>query len=150
MTGKGIKHPCSELIEIKAESDEDFYRNIFSNYSAFNRVFNEVQGMKNKLMLLRTQLSTQNKLVNDLLDGIMHLKVMSEETIESIILESEATDEPTSPSRWESHIDNLSETLDILLLENRIDEAICLYPSLKWRMKIFKGCSVIRSARLTC
>ncbi|GLU03701.1 hypothetical protein SLE2022_208870 [Rubroshorea leprosula] len=127
MTGKGIKHPCSELIEIKAESDEDFYRNIFSNYSAFNRVFNEVQGMKNKLMLLRTQLSTQNKLVNDLLDGIMHPKVMSEETIESIILESEATDEPTSPSRWESHIDNLSETLDILLLEDRIDEAISIF-----------------------
>ncbi|KAE8675126.1 Peptide transporter PTR3-A [Hibiscus syriacus] len=37
MTGKGITHLCSELLELKAESEEDFHKNIFSNYSSFVR-----------------------------------------------------------------------------------------------------------------
>ncbi|GMY06326.1 exocyst complex component EXO84B-like [Fagus crenata] len=34
---QGIKHLCSELLELKAASNEEFQRNIFSNYSAFVR-----------------------------------------------------------------------------------------------------------------
>ncbi|XP_021280510.1 exocyst complex component EXO84B-like [Herrania umbratica] len=124
MAGKGIKHLCSELLELKAESDEDFHRNIFSNYSSFVRIFNEVKGMENELMQLKSQLLTQKRLVKDLIDGI-HLKLLSEETIDSILQESESA-ELTSPSELEVHIDNISETLDILMLENRADEAIAI------------------------
>ncbi|XWS36470.1 hypothetical protein CRYUN_Cryun20dG0088200 [Craigia yunnanensis] len=124
MTGKGIKHLCSELLELKAESDEDFHRNIVSNYSSFVSIFDEVEGVANELMQLKSQVLTQKRLVKDLIDGI-HLKVLSEETIDSILQESEFA-EPTPPSELAVHIDNISETLDILMLENRVDEAIAI------------------------
>lgn len=90
MTGKGIKHLCSELFELKAESDEDFHGNLFSNYSAFIRIFEQLQGMENETMLLKTQILAQKRLVKGL-DEI-YLKVLSEETIESMILESESAE----------------------------------------------------------
>ncbi|MBA0715327.1 hypothetical protein Golax_014230 [Gossypium laxum] len=124
MTGKGIKHLCSELLELKTESDEDFHRNIFSNYSSFVRIFDEVRGMENELMQLKGQVLTQKKLVKDLIDGI-HLKVLSEETIDSVIQESEFS-EPTPQSELAVHINSISETLDILMIENRMDEAIAI------------------------
>ncbi|KAK9040985.1 hypothetical protein V6N11_016117 [Hibiscus sabdariffa] len=124
MTGKGIKHLCSELLELKAVTDEDFHRNTFSNYSSFVRIFDEVKGMQNELTQLKGQVSTQKKLVKDLIDGI-HLKVLSEETIDSILQGSEFS-EPTPTSELAVHIDNISETLDVLMLENRVDEAIAI------------------------
>ncbi|GMJ09054.1 hypothetical protein HRI_004574600 [Hibiscus trionum] len=124
MTGKGIKHLCSELLELKDEADEDFHRNIFSNYSSFVRMFDEVKGMQNELTQLKGQVSTQKKLVTDLIDGI-HLKVLSEDTIDSILQGSEFA-EPTPPSELAVHIDSISETLDVLRLENRVDEAIAI------------------------
>ncbi|TYH43791.1 hypothetical protein ES332_D11G150900v1 [Gossypium tomentosum] len=132
MTGKGIKHLCSELLELKTESDEDFHRNIFSNYSSFVsfiklfacRIFDEVRGMENELMQLKGQVLTQKKLVKDLIDGI-HVKVLSDETIDSVIQESEFS-EPTPQSELAVHINSISETLDILMIENRMDEAIAI------------------------
>ncbi|KAG8477800.1 hypothetical protein CXB51_027723 [Gossypium anomalum] len=124
MTGKGIKHLCSELLELKTESDEDFHRNIFSNYSSFVRIFDEVKGMENEMMQLKGQVLTQKKLVKDLIDGI-HLKVLSEETIDSVIQEYEFS-EPTPQSELAVHINSISETLDILMIENRMDEAIAI------------------------
>ncbi|KAK8588394.1 hypothetical protein V6N12_022839 [Hibiscus sabdariffa] len=124
MTGKGIKHLCSELLELKAEAYEDFHINTFSNYSSFVRIFDEVKGMKNELTQLKGKVSTQKKLVKDLIDGI-HLKVLSEETIDSILQGSEFS-EPTPPSELAVHIDSICETLDVLVLENRVDEAIAI------------------------
>ncbi|GMI66420.1 hypothetical protein HRI_000311300 [Hibiscus trionum] len=124
MTGKGIKHLCSELLELKAESDEDFHRNIFSNYSSFVRIFDEVKGMENELTQLKGQVLTQKKLVKDLIDGI-HLKVLSEEIIDSILQESEFA-EAAPPSELATHTNSISVTLDVLMLENRVDEAIAI------------------------
>lgn len=78
--------------------------------------------MENELMQLKSQVLTQKKMIKDLIDGI-YLKVLSGETIDSILQESEFS-EPTPPSELAVHIDNISETLDILMLEHRMDEAI--------------------------
>ncbi|KAK8688562.1 hypothetical protein V6N13_087323 [Hibiscus sabdariffa] len=80
--------------------------------------------MKNELTQLKGKVSTQKKLVKDLIDGI-HLKVLSEETIDSILQGSEFS-EPTPPSELAVHIDSICETLDVLVLENRVDEAIAI------------------------
>ncbi|KAE7997868.1 hypothetical protein FH972_002465 [Carpinus fangiana] len=124
MAGKGIKHLCSELLEIKEASDEDFHRTIFSNYSAFVRILEEVQGVENELMKLKNHVLTQKTHVKELIDGV-YLKVLSEETIESIIEDSVFLD-PPQPSELEAHIDDVSETLDLFLSENRIDEALVI------------------------
>ncbi|XP_031276926.1 exocyst complex component EXO84B-like [Pistacia vera] len=122
MTAKGIKHLCLELLELKAESDEDFHRNIFLNYAAFVRVFEEVEGVEDQLMQLKSQVNHQKRLVNNLIDDI-YLKALSKESIESIIEESVIA-EPSVPSELEAHIGDLSEAMGILLAENRIDEAM--------------------------
>ncbi|KAL4596558.1 hypothetical protein ACB092_12G171900 [Castanea dentata] len=90
MTGKGIMHLCSELIELKAASNEEFQRNIISNYSAFVRVFKEIEGVENELVKLKNHVLTQKKL----------------------------------PSELDALINDVSETLDLLLSENKIDEAL--------------------------
>ncbi|TXG63872.1 hypothetical protein EZV62_010866 [Acer yangbiense] len=121
MTAKGIKHLCSELVELKQESAEDFHRNIFFNYATFVRIFEEVESMENQLMTLKSQVIVQERLVKDLIDGI-NLKALSKESI----VEEPVSDEPSHQMELEVHISNLSETLEILLAENRTDEAITI------------------------
>ncbi|KAB5527896.1 hypothetical protein DKX38_021743 [Salix brachista] len=108
----------------KALSDDDFLRNIFSNYSSFLGVFEEVKDMVKELMKLKTQVSTQKGLVKELIDGV-YLKLLSEKTMESFIEESELDEAPPS-SQLKTHIDDILEILDILLSEKRIDEAIAI------------------------
>ncbi|KAL5792699.1 hypothetical protein ACOSP7_001293 [Xanthoceras sorbifolium] len=122
MTAKGIKHLCSELVELKQESDEDFHRNIFFNYEAFVRIFEEVETMENQLINLKSQVTVQERLVKDLIDGV-YLMALSKESIESIAEEA-VSDEPSRQIELEAHISNLSETLDMLLAEYRTEEAI--------------------------
>lgn len=78
--------------------------------------------MEDQVMQLKSQVNYQKKLVTDLMDDI-YLKASSKESIESIIEESVIA-EPSIPSELEAHISDLSEIMDILLAENRIDEAI--------------------------
>jgi len=80
--------------------------------------------MEKELIKLKTQVSTQKGLVKELIDGV-YLKLLSEETMESIIEESEM-DEPPPSNQLEVHIDDILEILDTLLSENRIDEAIAI------------------------
>ncbi|KAI9182173.1 hypothetical protein LWI28_022759 [Acer negundo] len=121
MTAKGIKHLCSELVELKQESAEDFHRNIFFNYATFVRIFEEVESMENQLMTLKSQVIVQERLVKDIIDGI-YLKALLKE----LIVEEPVSDEPSHQMELEAHISNLSETLEILLAENRTDEAITI------------------------
>ncbi|KAF2314723.1 hypothetical protein GH714_030175 [Hevea brasiliensis] len=122
MTGKGIRRLCTELLEIKATSDEDFHRNIFANYSFC--WYEEVKEMEKELMQLRTHVSMQKRLVKYLTDSV-YLRVLSEETVESITEELKC-DEYAPLNQLEAHISNISETLDMLLSENRADDAIAI------------------------
>jgi 16S rRNA G966 N2-methylase RsmD len=89
------------------------------------RILEEVQGVENELMKLKNHVLTPKKMhVKELIDGV-YLKVLSEETIESII-EDYVFIDPPQPSELEAHIDEVSETLDLLLSENRIDEALVI------------------------
>eukprot|EP00257_Ricinus_communis_P020106 XP_015579265.1 exocyst complex component EXO84A [Ricinus communis] len=124
MTGEGIRRLCMEFLEIKEASDEDFYRNIFANYSAFIGIHEEVKDIEKKLMQLRTHVAMQKMLVKDLTDGL-YLKVLSVQTMDSIS-EELICDESLPLNELEVHISNVSETLDVLLSENRADEAIAI------------------------
>ncbi|KAK6937739.1 hypothetical protein RJ641_031247 [Dillenia turbinata] len=123
MTAKGIKHLCSELRELKSASDEDFHKSIFSSYSAFVRIFEDVETMEEELMLLRNHVSTQQRLAKDLVGGI-YLNALSDETVDQLIYLEPVCTEPSSPSKSEIHSNDISETLDILLAEHRLDEAL--------------------------
>ncbi|KAM6565068.1 hypothetical protein CsatB_025066 [Cannabis sativa] len=119
MTGKGIKHLCSELLELKLASDEEFNKNIFSNYSVFIRIFEEAKHLGTELNELKNNISIQKRLIKQVLD-VTCSKVLVSEVIEPLLeLDYYVSNEPL-----EDPINNLSETLDILIIERRFDEAI--------------------------
>lgn len=122
MTAKGIQHLCSELLELKAESNEDFQMNILSNYTAFLKIFEVMDGLERELMQLKYQASAQKMLIKDFTERIS-LKALSEETMETM-LEKNLHPEPSGPSKLEAHTEDVSEILDTLLAEHRLDEAI--------------------------
>ncbi|CAN1270296.1 Exocyst complex component EXO84C [Linum perenne] len=122
MTAKGIKRLCMELLEIKAASDEDFHKNIFSNYSSFVGTFEDVKDIEKELMQLKNQVSMQKKLVNNLINGI-YLKTLSDLAAPEEEYEYEY-EEPPAVNMLEDHITEVADKLDVLLAENRADEAI--------------------------
>ncbi|WOG81216.1 hypothetical protein DCAR_0100361 [Daucus carota subsp. sativus] len=122
MTGKGIRRLCSELLELKKASEEDFQQNIFSSYSAFISIFREMGGMEVQLMELKHHVSTQKMLVKDLKDEV-YLKIMLDETVESVIEESLFA-ESTPASMLKAHTESVTDILDALLLEHKLDEAL--------------------------
>ncbi|PIN07070.1 Exocyst complex subunit [Handroanthus impetiginosus] len=124
MTAKGVQHLCSELLELKQESDEDFQKNIFSNYSAFLAILKEIEGLQNEILRLKNQASSQKKLVNDFSDGIS-FEVLFEETVEFILGET-IHGQLSSRSILETHTENVSEILDTLISEHRLDVALAV------------------------
>ncbi|KAG8389174.1 hypothetical protein BUALT_Bualt02G0201600 [Buddleja alternifolia] len=124
MTAKGVQHLCSELLELKQESEDDFQKNIFANYSAFLAILKEIEGLQSELFELKHQASSQKRLIKDFSSGIS-LRVLSEETVESM-LEEPPHVESSSPSLLETHTENVSEILDTLLSEHRLDDALAL------------------------
>ncbi|RVX19308.1 Retrovirus-related Pol polyprotein from transposon RE2 [Vitis vinifera] len=80
--------------------------------------------MENELMQLKHHVSTQKRLIKELTYGI-YLDLLSKETIESIIKEPVCAEQ--SPlSTLEAHTIDVSETLDTLLSEYRLDEALTI------------------------
>ncbi|KAL3753110.1 hypothetical protein ACJRO7_000499 [Eucalyptus globulus] len=124
MTAKarGIKHLCSELLELKAASDEEFHQNILSNYSTFVRVFEEVEGTERQLVQLKGHASNQKRLVQEFVDWL-DLELSIEDTVQPIAIDHEA-EEWFLLNNLQARAIDVIETLDILLIENRVDEAI--------------------------
>ncbi|XP_061367495.1 exocyst complex component EXO84B-like [Gastrolobium bilobum] len=125
MTGRGIKHLCDELRELKEAASEDLQKNIFANYSSFLRILEEATGVENELVQLENHFISHKRLVKDLTDRIYPMTLSLNSTFEDHIDDVE----PSSPSELESHINDLSEKLDILMAENRIDEVLDLIES---------------------
>ena len=99
------------------------FNQVLVRYAIYTcRVFEEVEGVENELVELKNHVLTQRKLVKELGDGIC-LEFLSEDTIESIIEEPACIDSP-QPSKLNALINDVSETLDLLLSENKIGEAL--------------------------
>ncbi|CAL9129448.1 Exocyst complex component [Musa troglodytarum] len=70
MTAVGVKRLCSELLAIKKASDEDLNRNVYSCYSAFVRILEEVPRVKCDLEELKQNVLNQRMLVQDLINSL--------------------------------------------------------------------------------
>ncbi|XP_060180716.1 exocyst complex component EXO84A-like isoform X1 [Lycium barbarum] len=119
MTAKGITHLCSELLELKRESEEDFQKIIFTNYSAFIGIFEGTKNLESDLLQLKYQVVKQKGLIKDLTSGVF-LKFLAEESN----LEDSFPDYTSLSSIIDAHTNEVSEILDDLLSEHRLDEAI--------------------------
>ena len=90
------------------------------------RILEEVTGVENELVQLESHFVSHKRLVRDLIDRI-YPKILSI----SSNLEDHIDDEPfaSSCSEFEAHINDVSEKLDLLMSENKIDEALELLES---------------------
>ncbi|KAH0640041.1 hypothetical protein KY290_037329 [Solanum tuberosum] len=122
MTAKGITHLCSELLELKRESEEDFQKIIFTNYSVFIGIFEGTKNLESDLLQLKYQVAKQKGLIKDLTNGVF-LKFLEEVKTESN-LEDSLTDYTSLSSIIDAHTNEVSEILDDLLSEHQLDEAI--------------------------
>ncbi|KVI12349.1 hypothetical protein Ccrd_009231 [Cynara cardunculus var. scolymus] len=125
MTAKGINHLCLELIELKQASDVDFQDNIISNYSSFIRVFRETEGINNEVMQLKQHLLVQKQLVRNLMDGAC-LKAVSDDPIDTVLDES-VLDDQNRTTFFKACSVEVLETLDNLLFEHRLEEALEIF-----------------------
>ncbi|XP_047955514.1 exocyst complex component EXO84B-like [Salvia hispanica] len=119
MTAKGVQHLCSELLEIKQESDHDFQKNIFSNYSAFLMIMKDIQVLQTELLGLKSQASLQKRLVQDFSDKIYSTLVSDDTTMLRETL-------PVEMTVLDVHAQNVSDILDSLVSERRLDDALAL------------------------
>ncbi|KAJ0966524.1 hypothetical protein J5N97_023441 [Dioscorea zingiberensis] len=121
MTGKGIKRLCSELIELKSASEDDFLKNVYSNYPTFVRVFKDLTVVDSELMNLRQHITSQRRLVQ-VLENNISLDIESDDSVDSEVEEAGDLDLPSSVAR----MNNVLEKLDVLLSEHQIDEALVM------------------------
>ncbi|KAI5395253.1 exocyst complex component EXO84B [Lathyrus oleraceus] len=120
ITGRGIKHLCDELQELKEAANLDLHKNICANYSSFLRILEEVTGVENELVQLENHFLSHQMLVKDLKDRIypkiLSINLTIEECLDFVV--------PSPPSELEAHINDVSEKMDILMSENKLDEAL--------------------------
>ncbi|KAG6400928.1 hypothetical protein SASPL_137773 [Salvia splendens] len=122
MTAKGVQHLCSELLEIKQQSDHDFRKNVFSNYSAFLMIMKDIQVLQTELLGLKSQASLQKRHVQEFSDKIYSTLVSDDTTM----LRETLPVETMSPSVLDVHAQNVCDILDSLVSELRLDDALAL------------------------
>ncbi|KAI3801094.1 hypothetical protein L1987_29196 [Smallanthus sonchifolius] len=141
MTAKGINHLCLELVELKQASQVDFQDNLISNYSSFIRVFRETEDINNEVMQFKYHLMTQKQLVRNLMDNEC-LKTQSDDPIDTVFDES-MVDDHNPTTLFKTCANEVLETLDNLLFEHRLEEALGVFeveegssPKVKFREDI--------------
>ncbi|KAM0914622.1 hypothetical protein ACQ4PT_011388 [Festuca glaucescens] len=110
MTAKGIKHLCSELLEINEASQEDFQRNVHVTYLSFLRLFQEAGDLEKDVDHLKRQAMAQRSLIQHLTDNLYSSIVPDNSTID--------------PFEFDDCSRIAVDPLDVLLSEHRMEEAL--------------------------
>ncbi|KAK7367981.1 hypothetical protein VNO80_10002 [Phaseolus coccineus] len=121
MNEKEIKHLCAYLIDLKKASAEEMRKSVLANYSAFIRTSKEISDLEGELLSMRNLLSTQAALVHGLADGCeLSPMISGNEDLDM----DDILDEKTEISKTEKWLIGYLETLEVLLAEKRVDEAM--------------------------
>ncbi|EEF42227.1 protein with unknown function [Ricinus communis] len=122
MNEKEIRHLCSHLIELKKASAEEMRRSVYANYTAFIRTSREILALEGHLLSMRNLLSTQAALVHGLEERVRidSLWANSEDSLAEDLSNFENRELP----KTEDWLPEFLETLDVLLAERRVDEAM--------------------------
>ncbi|CAD6265119.1 unnamed protein product [Miscanthus lutarioriparius] len=127
MTAKGIQHLCSELLEIKKASEQDFSANVYLCYLSFIRMFQEAGDLDKDVHHLKRQVVAHRRLVQHLSTNCLYSSSSS-----SMVLPSSGSEEEEAanmdgillPDHQGERDEDLE--LDVLLSEHRMDEALQL------------------------
>lgn len=85
------------------------------------RILKELEALQSELSGLENQASLQKRLIKDVSDEISS-PVFSEETTDSMLEETPFV----QPSKLETHTEKVTEILDTLIFEHRLDDALAL------------------------
>ncbi|XP_075660053.1 exocyst complex component EXO84A [Castanea sativa] len=121
MNEKEIRHLCSYLVELKKASAEEMRKSVYANYGAFIRTSREISDLEGQLLSMRNLLSTQAALVHGLSEGV-HIDSLSTGPEDSA--GEDVSYENTELSNIENWLVEFLDTLEVLLSERRVDEAL--------------------------
>ncbi|KAK9276825.1 hypothetical protein L1049_006362 [Liquidambar formosana] len=122
MNEKEIRHLCSYLVDLKKASAEEMRRSVYANYGAFIRTSKEISGLEGELLSIRNLLSTQAALVHGLAEGV---RIDSLSTgAEGSTAEDTSDFEDREPSKTDKWLLEFLDSLEVLLAEKRVDEAL--------------------------
>ncbi|XP_050203708.1 exocyst complex component EXO84A [Mercurialis annua] len=120
---KEIRHLCSYLVELKKASAEEMRRSVYANYGAFIRTSKEILALEGHLLSMRNLLQTQAALVHHLGERVRieSLWANSEDSLAEELANFENRQFSKTEEDW---LTEFLETLDVLLAEKRVDEAM--------------------------
>ncbi|XP_030449403.1 exocyst complex component EXO84A [Syzygium oleosum] len=122
MNEKEIRHLCAYLVDLKTASAEEMRKSVYANYADFIRTSQEISDLEGQLLSMRNLLSSQAALVQELVEGV---RVDSLDTgSEDSTAEDMHNLEDTRPSNMENWLIDFVDTLEILLAERRVEEAL--------------------------
>ncbi|XP_066323849.1 exocyst complex component EXO84B-like [Miscanthus floridulus] len=127
MTAKGIQHLCSELLEIKKASEQDFSANVYLSYLSFIRMFQEAGDLDKNVHHLKRQVMAHRRLVQHVSTNCLYSSSSS-----SMVLPSSGGSKEEAADMdgigilpyQREHDEELE--LEVLLSEHRMDEALQL------------------------
>ncbi|KAK9014193.1 hypothetical protein V6N11_005360 [Hibiscus sabdariffa] len=126
-TEKGIRKLCCELLDLK-DAVENLCGNRRTKYLAFWRMSEEVVEMEHELVELRKHISSQGIIVQDLMTGAYReLEEWSRENADTIDTPPDPkVDEVHDPlpNEMDDHKKAFLEKIDVLLAENKVEEAL--------------------------
>ncbi|XP_010255764.1 PREDICTED: exocyst complex component EXO84A [Nelumbo nucifera] len=124
MSEKEIRHLCSHLLDLKKASAEELRKSVYANYSAFIRTSKEISDLEGELLSIRNLMSTQAALIHGLAEGV-HINSLSTDS-EDLRPEELSSFEHKEPSKVEKWAAEFRDTLEVLLAERRVDEALTI------------------------
>ncbi|KAJ6827642.1 exocyst complex component EXO84B-like [Iris pallida] len=122
MNEKEIRHLCSYLHDLKKASAEEMRRSVYANYASFIRTSKEISDLEGELLSIRNLLSNQAALLHNLAEGV-HVDSLCTNS-ERSIADDISNIEDREPSAIETWLVEFPDTLDVLLAERRVDEAL--------------------------
>ncbi|KAI3814871.1 hypothetical protein L1987_14518 [Smallanthus sonchifolius] len=120
---KEIRQLCSYLVDLKKASAEEMRRSVYANYTAFIRTSKEISDLEGELLSIRNLLSTQSTLIHGLADGI-HVESLSVTIPGGSFSNDLSADLDSDPSDLENWLVEFPDTLDVLIAERRVEEAL--------------------------
>ncbi|KAK1414197.1 hypothetical protein QVD17_29938 [Tagetes erecta] len=125
MNEKEIRQLCSYLLDLKKASAEEMRRSVYANYTAFIRTSKEISDLEGELLSIRNLLSTQATLIHGLADGI-HMESLPTTVRDGLFSNGLSADMDRDRSDLENWLIEFPDTLDVLLAERRVDEALAI------------------------
>ncbi|WOL19663.1 exocyst complex component EXO84B-like [Canna indica] len=123
MNEKEIKQLCNYLQDLKKASAEEMRKSVYANYASFiSRTSKEISDLEGELLSIKNLLGAQTGLIRGLAEGVNidYLSADSEGSPENDVSNMEDEDTPDL-EKWAKE---LPDTLEVLLAERRVNEAL--------------------------